>query len=89
MSAQIVTLKGEAVSAEAAVTPKPNEVLVKELERLLEAAKAGQIAGMAAAYHHHDHAISYSYAGSVGGFGLIGGLDCLKERLVQLALGRS
>jgi len=89
MSAQIVSLNGDVVSAESACAPKPNDILVKELERLLEAAKAGQIAGMAAAYHHHDRTISYSYAGSIGGFGLIGGLACLKERLVQLAIGRS
>jgi hypothetical protein len=89
MSAQIVSLTGAIVSGEAAPAPKPNGVLIKELERLLEAARAGQIAGMAAAYQHHDRTISYSYAGSVGGFGLIGGLDCVKERLVQLAIGRS
>lgn len=88
MAAQIVSLSGQAVSAEAALAPKPNQVLVKELERLLEAARSGEIAGMAAACQHHDRTVSYSYAGSVGGFGLIGGLECLKERLVQLALGR-
>jgi hypothetical protein len=88
MSAQIVSLNGAVVSGDAALAAKPNEILVKELERLLDAARAGQIAGMAAAYQHHDRTISYSYAGSVGGFSLIGGLDCVKERLVQLALGR-
>jgi hypothetical protein len=85
MSAQIVNLRGAAVAIEAAA---PNETLVRELERLLEAARAGQIVGMAGAYQHQDRAITYSYAGAVGGFGLLGAVDCLKERLVQLALSR-
>ena len=88
MSAQIVSLNGAVMSADTGSARQPNQILVKELERLLEAARAGQIVGMAAAYQHHDRTISYSYAGSVGGFSLIGGLDCVKERLVQLALVR-
>jgi hypothetical protein len=87
MSAQIVSLTGEVVSAETALAPRPNGVLLKELECLLEAARAGRIVGMAAAYQQSDRSVSYSYAGSVGGFGLLGGLDCLKERLIRLALG--
>lgn len=68
--------------------PKPNETLVEELERLLQAARAGQIVGMAGAYQHQDRIVTYSYAGMIGGFSLLGGLECLKERLVRLAMSR-
>ncbi len=85
MSAQVVSLNGTVLATE---VPQPNETLVHELERLLQAARAGQIVGMAAAYQHQDRLITYSYAGMIGGFGLLGGLDCLKERLLRLVLSR-
>jgi hypothetical protein len=84
MSAQIVSLNGAVSLPEA----KPNETLVQELERLLQAARAGEIVGMAGAYQHKDKVITYSYAGVVGGYALLGGLDCLKERLLRLVLSR-
>jgi hypothetical protein len=87
MSAQIVSLTGAAPFAEPEA--KPNETLVQELERLLQAARAGQIVGMAGAYQHQDRVITYSYAGTIGGYAVLGGLDCLKERLVRLAVSRS
>ena len=43
---------------------------------------------MAAAYQHQDRVITYSYAGAIGGYAVLGGLDCLKERLVRLAVSR-
>jgi hypothetical protein len=82
MSAQIVSLYGGAPLVFEAASP--NETLVQELERLLEAARAGQIVGMAGVYRHRDLAVTYSYAGGVAGFALIGALDCLKDRLVQV-----
>ena len=82
MSAEIVSLNGSVALPDA----KPNETLVQELGRLLEAAKAGEIVGMAGAYQHNNRVITYSYAGHVGGYGILGGLDCLKERLVRRAL---
>jgi hypothetical protein len=85
MSAQIVSLNGADLATQ---QPAANETLVQELERLLQAARAGQIVGMAAAYQHQDRVITYSYAGAVGGYGVLGGLDCLKERLLRLTLSR-
>ena len=85
MSAQVVSLNGTVLATE---EPQPNETLVQELQRLLQAARAGQIVGMAGAYQHLDRVVTYSYAGAVGGFGVLGGLDCLKERLLRLALSR-
>lgn len=66
--------------------PQISATLVGELERLLEAAKLGDIVGMAGSFIHADRLVSYSFAGAVGGFGVIGGLECLKERLVRHAL---
>lgn len=66
--------------------PHVSATLVGELERLLEAAKHGDIVGMAGSFIHADRLVSYSFAGAVGGFGVIGGLECLKERLVRHAL---
>ena len=86
MSAEIVTLNGAVPVMEPEA--KPNETLVQELERLLQAARAGQIVGMAGAYQHRDRIITYSYAGMIGGYAVLGGLDCLKERLVRLAASR-
>ncbi len=66
--------------------PQVSATLVGELERLLDAAKCGDIVGMAGSFIHADRLVSYSFAGAVGGFGVIGGLECLKERLVRNAL---
>jgi hypothetical protein len=58
MAAEVVSLNGAVALPDA----KPNETLVQELERLLEAARAGEIVGMAGAYQHKDRVITYSYA---------------------------
>ena len=71
--------------------PAPDEVnerLVEELARLLDAARSGEIVGMAGTYLHKDRRASYSFAGTVGTFSLIGGLECAKERLLALVVGR-
>ena len=82
MAAEVVSLKGAVPVADG----KPIETVVRELERLLEAAKAGEVVGMAGAYQHKDRVVTYSYAGQVGGYSILGGLDCVKERLVRLIL---
>ncbi len=84
MSDNVVALRGELQPQE----PQVNERLVEEIERLLEAARSGEIVGMAGSYLHKDRAASYSFAGLVGSYGLIGGLECAKARLMALAEGR-
>ena len=49
----------------------------------MQAARAGEIIGLAGSYVHRDKVVTYSFAGIVGSYGLIGGLDCVKERLVR------
>jgi hypothetical protein len=67
---------------------QPNATVIEELERLLQAARAGEIIGLAGSYVHRDKVVTYSFAGIVGSYGLIGGLDCVKERLVRIALAK-
>jgi hypothetical protein len=67
---------------------QPNHTLIEELERLLEAAQAGEIVGMAGTYVHRDKTVSYSYAGAIASYGMLGGLDCVKERLLRIALSK-
>ena len=67
---------------------QPNATVIAELERLLEAARAGEIIGVAGSYVHRDKVVTYSFAGIVGSYGLIGGLDCVKERLIRIALAK-
>jgi hypothetical protein len=84
MSEKVVGLFG-------AFQPQPAETsanVIRELERLLEAARSGEIVGFAGSYLHKDRVVSYSYAGAIGGYAMIGGLDCVKERLVRIALAR-
>jgi hypothetical protein len=83
-TSNIVSLDGRAFTPPDA--PQVSATLVGELERLLEAARGGEIVGMAGSFIHSDRLVSYSFAGAVGGFGVIGGLECLKERLVRHAL---
>ncbi|MFG1424971.1 hypothetical protein [Roseixanthobacter glucoisosaccharinicivorans] len=79
MSEKVISLRGTALPPTA---PTPNPTVVAELERLLEAARAGELVGLAGTFLHKDHNVTYAYAGSVGGYGMIGGLACLKARLV-------
>jgi hypothetical protein len=65
-----------------------HHTLIEELERLLEAARAGEIVGMAGTYVHRDKTVSYSDAGAIASYGMLGGLDCVKERLLRIAFSK-
>lgn len=84
MSENVVSFRGGFTLPQA----QPNHTLIEEIERLLEAARAGEIVGMAGTYMHRDKTVSYSYAGAVASFGMLGGLDCVKERLLRIALSK-
>ena len=84
MSEKVVSLRGGFALPPA----QPNNPLIEEIERLLEAARAGEIVGMAGSYVHKDKTVSYSYAGAVASYGMLGGLDCVKERLLRIALSK-
>ncbi|PNG26943.1 LptE family protein [Methylocella silvestris] len=84
MSEKVISLRGDIIPPPS----EPNPTVVEELERLLEAARSGEIRGFAGAYVHRDKVVSYSYAGSVGSYAMLGGVDCLKERLIRIAMDR-
>ena len=86
MSDNVVALRG--VFQPPRSETEINERLVEELSRLLEAARSGEIIGMAGTYLHKDRRASYSFAGNVGTFSLIGGLECAKQRLLGIVMGR-
>ena len=86
MADNVVSLFGPMASAQP--EGQPNATVIEELERLLEAARAGEIIGVAGSYVHRDKVVTYSFAGIVGSYGLIGGLDCVKERLIRIALAK-
>lgn len=81
MSENVVALHGTYRVPE----PEVDERLVDELNRLLEAAKAGEIIGMAGTYLHKDRGASYSFAGVVGTYSMVGGLECAKQRVLRIA----
>jgi hypothetical protein len=83
--AEVVSLRGETIQPP---TSEPNPTVVQELERLLEAARAGEIIGLAGCYMHRDKIVTYSYAGLVAGYSIVGSLSCLKERLMQIIMSR-
>ncbi len=90
MSDNIVSLHGAGSHAAARATEKsPVEGVVKELERLLDLARAGELVGFAGVYRLKTRPTEYSFAGAVQGFGMIGGLECVKLRLAQEAADRS
>ena len=82
-------MSGNVVSLHGTFSPQPAEVngtVVQELERLLEAARSGEIVGMAGAFVRKDGVVWYSFAGRIATWALIGGLECVKERLLRIAL---
>jgi hypothetical protein len=84
MSEKVVGLHG---TWQPAPPPEPNESVVAELEELLEAARAGDLIGFAIACQHRDR-VGWCYAGATGGFGILGAIECLKERLLRAMLRR-
>lgn len=85
MSGNVIGLHGDFHPAAA----QTNTTVIAELERLLEAARSGEIVGLVGSYVHRNGTATYSYAGAVSGYALIGGLECAKERLIRLALARA
>lgn len=80
MSDNVVSLNGGSFAQQ---RTEPVQSLVEELERLLAAAKSGEIIGFAGACQHHNALVSYSYAGAIRSFAMIGGLECVKARVTQ------
>lgn len=73
-STKVVSLRGEPVRAPGEVNP----VVVKELEKLLEMARSGELHGFAVALLHSDRSASYRIVG-FNDFKLIGATEVMKS----------
>lgn len=60
---------------------EPNESCVKVLRELLDMAEAGEITGIACAKLHGDNTGSYTIAGMIGPYSLLGALDMMQSEL--------
>lgn len=69
-------------------TPEPNDGCIKALRQMLEMAENGEITGIACARLHGDNLASYTIAGHVGPYGLLGAIDMAKAELTGLMQGR-
>ena len=61
-----------------------NAALVERLECWLEMARSGEAVGMAGALLHCDGLASYSVAGTVGGYSMIGALEMARMDVVEI-----
>lgn len=69
------------------ITATPNQTCIDELERILDAARNGEIVGFAMASVHGDKTASYTVAGIAGGFALLGAIEMAKEEIVAINKG--
>lgn len=84
MSDKVISLHGKPLPE----AGTPSATVIAELERLLAAARAGEVIGLAGCYLHRDRSTSFSFAGQVGGFALIGALECVKQRVMRIVLSK-
>jgi len=85
MTENVVPLRAEgAQTLPEAAAKKPNEVLIRLLEQLLQDARSGDIVGIAASYMTYNYRAGYSIAGTVGGFTMQGALHCALQDICDL-----
>ena len=60
---------------------------IDALEQILEAAKSGEIVGVAITTLDHKGMGGYSIAGRVGGYSMIGALEMIKAELIAVNWG--
>lgn len=58
---------------------------VESAEELLRAAQSGEVIGFAVIKLHHDAMTSWSVAGRVGGYSMIGAMELVKRNLMRLS----
>jgi hypothetical protein len=73
MKDNVISLNGGLTGEKQVVTST-----VEQLEVLLEAAKSGQIVGIAYSVLEYDNNACFGVVGRVGGFGMVGALEAAK-----------
>ena len=63
---------------------KPVASVVNHLESMLELAKAGKVLGVAMVPLFNDNSAAYSLAGNIGGYGMLGAMECLKIHIIDI-----
>jgi hypothetical protein len=69
----VVNLAGEPL---ALYPGEPNPVLVGQLEDWLALARTGATIGVVACFMHSNRSAIWGYAGIVGGYEMLGAMDC-------------
>ena len=78
MTGEVVGIRGDVVPFE--YTPDPN--VIAHLEWMLEAAKSGQLTGIAAVYQWEDKTAGYRRAGLIS-YRMIGILESMKTHMIK------
>lgn len=76
----VVAFGGGPVVAGVKVT---NQLCVKYLEHLLEAARAGEVIGVAVVMLRFDATADFEMAGVLGGYEMIGAVRCLEHNMIE------
>jgi hypothetical protein len=63
---------------------EPNEGCIETLRDLLQRAESGDITGIVCATLHSDKTASYSLAGLVGPYSMLGAIDMAKTELADI-----
>ena len=79
MSAKLVSLNGHEIAS----AGQPDAKVVACLEKLLEAARSGDVTGVAIAVQHSDGATSTRIHGYLLHHSTLGALEMLKHRLLS------
>ncbi|MEW4469010.1 hypothetical protein AB1K62_14380 [Parasphingorhabdus sp. JC815] len=82
IGANVTALRGDKV-----FTGQPHAGCVAKLKELLERAEAGDLTGIVCAGLHSDGTASYSIAGMIGPYSLLGATDMARTELIELMKG--
>lgn len=63
---------------------KPNDACVRELEKLLDQARAGEVVGLAGGILYADRAAGFCLIGDCGGYSQLGALEVVRKRLLGI-----
>ncbi|GLO70335.1 hypothetical protein MACH17_18520 [Phaeobacter inhibens] len=79
---KVTSINGAFVS-----TGEPNEFAVQSLKDALERAQSGDVIGVGVVMRHADGCGSFSIAGSVGGYSMLGALEMVRSEIVDVNNG--
>ena len=79
-NSKVVTLRGGVPTS----TRESNKALTDYVEQLLEQAQSGQVNGLVAVTLEPNGVASFSVVGSVGGYGMVGALDCARQIITEI-----